>query len=158
LPPASRFAAKFLGEAGKSSSYYAHFGRAEYNDMKRSPCVQLILLGSAMGLYGCDGVTQALQQQRYTSLDQCRHDWGDPADCTAKPSGGGVGYYYYYGPRYYWDSVSGRPIAVAADGSTRSLAGSHITSEGSTVGGVSEHAGSFARGGFGSSAHGFGGG
>jgi len=103
-------------------------------------------------------MTQPLQQQRYTSLDQCRHDWGDPADCTpTASSAGGVGY-FYYGPRYYWDFNSGRPIAVAPDGTTRSIVGSHITSEGSSVGGVTEHAGSFARGGFGSSAHGFGGG
>jgi hypothetical protein len=121
--------------------------------MKRSPCVQLVLLGSALGLYGCD-VTQDLQQQEYASLDQCRRDWSSAADCTPATSTGRSG--GYYGPRYYWDSESGRPIAVAPDGSTRSIVGAHITREGSTAGGVSMRAGSFTRGGFGSSAHGFG--
>jgi hypothetical protein len=64
---------------------------------------------------------------------------------------------YYFGPRYYWDSNSGRPIAVAADGSTRSIGNARITSAGSLEG-ITSRAGSFARGGFGSSAHGFSGG
>jgi hypothetical protein len=123
--------------------------------MKRSGGVQLILLGSAMGLYGCDDVPRALQQQKYTSFEQCRRDWGDPADCRQSSAAVGLPF-YYFGPRYYWDSNSGRPIAVEADGSTHGISNSHITSAGSDSGGVTTRAGSFSRGGFGSSAHGFG--
>jgi hypothetical protein len=124
--------------------------------MKRSTRVQLVLLGSVMNLYGCDGVTQDLQQQKYTSLDQCRRDWGDPTDCRQSPTVAGQSS-YYVGPRYYWDPNLGRPIAVAADGTTRSISNAQITSAGSRFGGVTASVGSFARGGFGSSAHGFGG-
>jgi hypothetical protein len=123
--------------------------------MKRSTAVQLVLLGSAMGLQGCDGAALPLQQQRYTSLEQCRHDWGDPADCKAAQANGSGA--YYFGPRYYWDGSSGRPVAVDPDGTTRGINNSRITSSGSVSGAVTEHAGSFSRGGFGSSAHAFGG-
>jgi hypothetical protein len=120
--------------------------------MKRSTYVQLILLGSAMGLYGCDEVRQDLKQQRYSSLDECRHDWGNPADCRQSSSGAGV---YYFGPRYYWDPNLARPIAVNTDGTTRAITDAHITSAGSESG-VTSHVGTFARGGFGASGHGFG--
>jgi hypothetical protein len=122
--------------------------------MKQSTSVGLILLGSAVGLYYSGGGAQKLQQQRYTSLEQCTHDWGDPAECT-HPSGAVAQSGYYYGPRYYWDSGSGRPIAVAADGSTRSIGNARVTSAGSVSGGMTSHAGSIGRGGFGSSAHAF---
>jgi hypothetical protein len=124
--------------------------------MKRSKGVQLVLLGSAMGLYGCDGVQQTLQQQKYASYDQCRRDWGSPQDCRQTSASSGP--IYYVGPRYFWDPNLGRPIAVEADGSTRSINNAHITSAGSESGGVTSRAGSFSRGGFGSSARGFGGG
>jgi hypothetical protein len=123
--------------------------------MKQSASVGLILLGSAMGLYYYDGGAQKLQQQRYASLEQCVHDWGDPAECT-HPAGTVAQPGYYYGPRYYWNSGSGRPVAVAADGSTRSIGNARITSAGSLVGGITSRAGSIARGGFGSSGHHFG--
>jgi hypothetical protein len=124
--------------------------------MKRSTGVQLILLGSAVGLYACDDVSRPLQQQRYTSFEQCRRDWGDPTDC--RQSSGGLGQpFYYFGPRYYWDSNLARPIAVESDGSTRGISNAHITSAGSVEGGITTRAGSFSRGGFGSSARGFGG-
>jgi hypothetical protein len=124
--------------------------------MKRSTGVQLILLGSAMGLHGCDGTARPLQQQRYTSYEQCRRDWGDPADCKQSQSRGMAA--YYFGPRYYWDAGSGRPVAVGPDGSTRGINSSRITGGGSQSGGVTEHVGSISRGGFGASARGFGGG
>ncbi|MGO9949288.1 MAG: hypothetical protein ACLPWG_20870 [Steroidobacteraceae bacterium] len=123
--------------------------------MKQSASVGLILLGSAMGLYYYDGGAQKLQQQRYASLEQCVHDWGDPAECT-HPAGTVAQPGYFYGPRYYWNSSSGRPVAVAADGSTRSIGNARITSAGSLVGGITSRAGSIARGGFGSSGHAFG--
>jgi hypothetical protein len=124
--------------------------------VKRSTYVQLVLLGSAAGLYSCSEAPQALQQQRYASREECGHDWGDPAICTQTPGSNGLSG-YYWGPRYYWDPNIGRPVAVASDGSTRSISNTHITSEGSHSGGVTTSAGSFARGGFGSSARAFGG-
>ena len=124
--------------------------------MKRSSRVQLVLLGSAMGLYGCDGVQQALQQQKYTSYEQCRRDWGNPTDCRQAAQNSGP--VYFVGPRYFWDPNLGRPVAVEADGSTRAINNAHITGVGSENGGVTTRAGSFSRGGFGSSARGFGGG
>jgi uncharacterized protein YgiB involved in biofilm formation len=122
--------------------------------MKRSPFVQLILLGSAMGLYACDAVREDLKQQRYASLDECRHDWGDPADC--RQSSAVVGQpVYYFGPRYYWDPNLARPIAVNGDGTTRVVSNAHITSAGSESG-ITSRVGAISRGGFGSSARGFG--
>ncbi len=79
------FAASLLAmwsESGEFSTILGH----ERKKMKQSTSVGLILLGSAMGLYYYDGGAQKLQQQRYASLEQCVHDWGDPADCT-HPSG-----------------------------------------------------------------------
>jgi uncharacterized protein YgiB involved in biofilm formation len=123
--------------------------------MKRSTYVQLILLGSAMGLYACDEVRQDLKQQRYSSFDECHRDWGDPADCRQSFAVAGQPA-YYYGPRYYWDPNLARPIAVSADGTTRVVNNAHITSVGSESG-VTSRVGSVSRGGFGSSAHSFGG-
>ena len=124
------------------------------NNMKRSTYVQLILLGSAMGLYACDEVRHDVAQQKYSSLDDCRRDWGDPADCRQSFAAAGQPG-YYYGPRYYWDPNLARPIAVNPDGTTRGINNAHITGAGSESG-VTTHVGSFSRGGFGSSAHGFG--
>jgi uncharacterized protein YgiB involved in biofilm formation len=121
--------------------------------MKRSTYVQLILLGSAVGLYACDVARQDVKQQRYASYDECRRDWGDPTDC--RQSSAMVGQTaYYFGPRYYWDPNLARPIAVNADGTTRTINGAHITSAGSSSG-ITTRVGSISRGGFGSSAHGF---
>ena len=123
--------------------------------MKRSTYVQLILLGSAMGLYACDEISQDLKQQRYASLDECRRTGeirpiaGKPPVATGQP-------FPYFGPRYYWDPNLARPIAVNPDGTTRAIANAHITRTGS-VSGVTTHVGTFSRGGFGSSGHGFGG-
>jgi uncharacterized protein YgiB involved in biofilm formation len=121
--------------------------------MKRSTYVQLILLGSAVGLYACDEVREDLQQQRYGSLDECRHDWGDPADCRQSSTAIGQPA-YYFGPRYYWDPNLGRPMALNADGTTRVISDAHITRTGSLTG-ITSRVGSFSRGGFGSSAHRF---
>jgi uncharacterized protein YgiB involved in biofilm formation len=122
--------------------------------MKRSTYVQLVLLGSAVGLYGCDAVREDLKQQRYASYDECRRDWGNPADC--RQSSGTVGQpVYYFGPRYYWDPNLARPIGVNADGTTRVIGDAHITGAGSTSG-VTSRVGTISRGGFGSSARGFG--
>jgi len=122
--------------------------------VKRSTYVRLILLGSAMGLYACDEVRQDLKQQRYASLEECRRDWGSPADCRQSFAVSGQPT-YYYGPRYYWDANLSRPIAVNTDGTTRAITDAHITSAGSESG-VTSRVGSFSRGGFGSSGRGFG--
>jgi hypothetical protein len=63
---------------------------------------------------------------------------------------------YYFGPRYYWDPNLGRPMAINADGTTRTINDAHITRTGSLTG-ITSRVGSVARGGFGASAHGFGG-
>jgi hypothetical protein len=146
--------------------------------MKRSAQVQLVLLGSAVGLYACDNRPVDLFRQRYDSLEECRRDWGDPDDC--KPVSNGVGgggssssggsggssgaHFNYYGPRYYWDPASGRPVEVRPDGSTRSVGGARaavggtqVGAEGVHFGGVRTGAGFVSRGGFGSSARAFGG-
>jgi uncharacterized protein YgiB involved in biofilm formation len=140
--------------ASTELDYIIGFGVRAREKMKRSAYVQLILLGSAMGLYACDDVRQDLKQQKYASLDECRHDWGDPADCRQSSAATGQPA-YYYGPRYYWDPNRARPIAVNGDGTTRSIHDAHITSAGSESG-VTTRVGTFSRGGFGSSAHGFG--
>jgi uncharacterized protein YgiB involved in biofilm formation len=108
-----------------------------------------------MGLYACDEVRQDLNQQRYASFDECRRDWGDPADCRQSFAVAGQPG-YYYGPRYYWDPNLARPVAVSADGTTRVVNNARVTSSGS-VSGITSRVGSVSRGGFGSSAHGFGG-
>ena len=65
-------------------------------DMRRSARVQLVMLGSAMGLAGCD-TREPLHQQTYGSQQECQRDWGDPVDCGQNSYRGG----YYYGGRYY---------------------------------------------------------
>jgi hypothetical protein len=142
--------------------------------MKRSSCVRLVVLGSSVGVVGCGSASLELHQQHYETLEQCLHDWGDPADCKrssggngngngngsggAGGSGGGggvvVGGGQYYGPRYYWDYGTGRPVVVGPDGSLRSVGSARVTSEGSVSGGETARAGSFTRGGFGSMGHG----
>jgi len=137
--------------------------------MKRSARVQVVLVGSAVGLYACDNRPLGLFRQQYDSLEECRRDWGDPDDCKPVGSGGGTGGAaghgsYYYGPRYYWDPDSGRPIEVRPDGTTRSIGsaragvgGVQVGAEGAHLGGVRVGAGFISRGGFGSSARAFGG-
>jgi hypothetical protein len=135
--------------------------------MKRSTRVQLVLLGSTVGLQGC-GSDQDLYRQRYDSLEECRRDWGDPKDCRqvgsgasgswGNSSGAGGGGSYYYGPRYYWDPRTGQPTEVRPDGTTRAVGEAHGSGEPAHLGGVRMGAGFVSRGGFGSSARAFGGG
>lgn len=121
--------------------------------MKRSAYVRLVLLGSAITVAGCGSVTEELRQQAYGSADDCRRDWQDPKDCTPAPSSGsGAHVGGYYGPRYFWDGESGRPVAVDPDGTTRAVANSHVTHSGSATG-TSRVVGSFTRGGFGALGH-----
>ena len=120
--------------------------------MKRSARVQLVMLGSAVGVAGCD-TREPIQQQTYASQQQCRRDWGDPPDCKQNADHGGV----YFGPRYYWDRDRNRPVVVEGDGSERVALNSRVSSAGSFEG--STHAaGSISRGGFGGIGRGFGGG
>jgi hypothetical protein len=121
--------------------------------MKRSACVNLVLLGSAVALSGCDSATHELQQQLYSSKADCDKDWGDTEQCAPAPAHTG----YYLGPRYYWDPAVGRPMAVRPDGTVHEVANARVTAGGSLEGST-HSAGSISRGGFGSSGHGFGGG
>ena len=121
--------------------------------MKRSTCVQLILLGSAAGLAGCDDQPQALAQHRYESRDECLRDWGDEKECQPAPHGPGG----YFGPRYYWDTSVNRPMAVHDDGSIREITSGRVSSTGHASG-EAHSAGSISRGGFGGGGHGAGGG
>ena len=124
--------------------------------MKSSVHVHLVLLGSAMTVGGCAEGPLDVQQQRYTSIEQCREDWKDPKDCQQVPSTVSPGT-YVAGPRYYWDSANNRPMAYLADGTARPLNGSGISASGSRIG-TTTHT-SVVRGGFGATgaAHGGGG-
>jgi hypothetical protein len=123
--------------------------------MKRSAYVRLVLLGSAIGLYGCDSPTETLEQQRYASLDDCEKDWGDANLCRNAPSPSSWRSGYYVGPRYYWDRDTHRPMVVNGDGTVRVANAAHIARTGSSLG-ETHAAGSFARGGFGATGHAFG--
>lgn len=136
---------------------------------KSSLSITLVLIGTA-ALSGCgndrDQNTRVMRRDVYSSLEDCRADWGRADDCEtasnfssrSSSTGGGS----YYGPRYYWADSSGR-----YDNSTP-RPGSRATSV-ATIGGTSasRHASglhssgsrsssSVSRGGFGSSssAHG----
>lgn len=85
---------------------------------------------------------------------------GSGSHANSYVGGGGGSIYrptsHYHGPRYYWQrdsSGSGRPMAVAPDGSTRPISGARITPSGpSRSVGSSFSSGTVSRGGFGSSA------
>jgi hypothetical protein len=123
--------------------------------MKRSAYIQLVVIGTALGLAGCDDARQTLKQQRYTSLEECQKDWGDPGDCSPEPGSTFGG--FYLGPRYYWDPFSNRPRAVLFDGSERAVTSGRMAT-GGFAGGETHVVGSIARGGFGGFGRGFGGG
>lgn len=116
---------------------------------KRSAAITLVLAGS---LAGCND--PEAQRDVYTSVQDCRKDWGDPADCS-RVTDGRHSSSYYYGPRYFGSTYpSGRP-RPSANALTAAYAGrggvSHMASgarAGSPSGGSS-----VSRSGFGSSAH-----
>ena len=119
--------------------------------MQQSTLVQLVLLGSAATVYAAvsdSGIE--LRQRTYSSTAACREDWGDETSCSQADATGQV-----YGPRYYWDTGRNRPVIVGRDGSERTSTTARFSSE-SGAHGVTRSAG-FARGGFGSLGHGFGG-
>ncbi len=118
--------------------------------MRRSAHVQLVLLGTAASLTGCD-TPISLQQQSYASQQECRRDWGDSSDCNSSHGGA------YYGPRYYWDPERNRPVVVEGDGLERVAVNSRVSAAGSLEG-ATHAAGSISRGGFGGFGRGFGGG
>ena len=126
--------------------------------MKQSGVVQLVLLGSAVGLYAYSSHSSqySVRQQRYASREACIADWGDPDDCPNQPVTG-FGQPYYPGPRYYWNSQSNRPMVVNGDGSEHVATAARFSPGASSVG-LGRVVGSVSRGGFGSSGHGFGGG
>jgi uncharacterized protein YgiB involved in biofilm formation len=117
--------------------------------------VNLVMLGSAVALHGCDDPPQQLHQQLYSSQEDCTQDWRETSRCTPSPSPSQPG--YYYGPRYYWDPQRGRPVVVNPNGTVREVADARVTSASSLLGST-RYVGSIARGGFGSMGRGFGGG
>ena len=116
---------------------------------KRSAAITLVLAGS---LAGCND--PEAQRDVYTSVENCRKDWGESADCS-RVTDGKYASSYYYGPRYFGSSYpSGRP-RPSVNALTASYAGrggvTHLASNaraGSSSGGSS-----VSRSGFGSSAH-----
>jgi hypothetical protein len=142
--------------------------------MKRSRGVPLLMLGAATVLAGCDGASSLPEpeaQNYYETVEDCRSDWGDGDWCKKPPASGGSSSIGtgsssgVYGPRYYWDHSSGRPMVVEGgvaravrSGAASYGAPSHArgVSALSVSHGTSAH--SISRGGFGSTAHGFSGG
>jgi hypothetical protein len=96
---------------------------------KRSTAITLVLAGSA-ALSGCGNPES--QRDVYLNLDDCKKDWGNPAQCEPVQDGKHSSH-YFYGPRYYGSSFpSGRPkaspnaleAAYAGRGGVSQLAGS----------------------------------
>jgi hypothetical protein len=125
--------------------------------MKHSKQVPLILLGAVTALSGCgqgNGVPATASRASYSNAADCRKDWGDGDWCRQTPNGhGGIA---YAGPRYYWDRNAGRPMVVE-DGVARAAAGGEA-SRGAPAHATSVESVAVARGGFGATAHGGGGG
>jgi uncharacterized protein YgiB involved in biofilm formation len=130
--------------------------------VKRSKAVPLFVLGSVAVLPGCNaGHPVDLQQNRYQTLEDCEHDWGDPGQCSPAPgsgaagggSGGAIGGggrgTAYIGPRYYWDPDTRRPVTIAPNGESRPAPNAHLAAGRSSLG-ETLHLGSISRGGFGS--------
>lgn len=127
--------------------------------MKRSRKINLMVLGTAVLMTGCSGSSSSstsssdseIQYKQYASQADCERDWGKATDnqqpCTRSGSGG------YWGPRYYWNHSTGRPVAIMSDGSHRpmsaealsrsSLANAHSSSS------ASSRSSGISRGGFG---------
>ena len=138
---------------------------------KSSLSITLVLIGTA-ALSGCgndrDQNTRVMRRDVYSSLEDCRADWGRADDCetasnlSSRSSSNAGGTTSHYGPRYYWADSSGRydnptprpgsrATSVATVGGTSS--GSHSSGLHSSG---SSSSSSVSRGGFGSSsaAHG----
>lgn len=113
--------------------------------MKQTSLVGLVLLGTGAAVASHYSGSHELQQQMYVSKEDCDNDWGDTSRCTPAPDHPGA----YFGPRYYWDSAVGRPMAVGPDGLVREVPNARITAGGS-LSGSTHSAGSISRGGFGS--------
>ncbi len=133
---------------------------------KRSRTVGLVLLGTLgtawVGYFAWQNTRPeniTLRQDQYASMDDCLADWGGDANtCTpaqanssGSTSGGG---YRAVGPRYYWfrnAAGGGYPVELSADGQTRQLTNSRVSSQGSTrASGAFQSSHSISRGGFGS--------
>jgi hypothetical protein len=124
--------------------------------MKQSGVVQLVLLGSAFGLYAYSSHTapHEVRQQRYASREDCIKDWGDPDDCPAQANGP-VGQTFFLGPRYYWNPQRNLPMVLNADGSEHVATAARV-SPGSSAAGLGRVVGNVSRSGFGSFGRGFG--
>ncbi len=118
---------------------------------KSSLSITLVLIGSA-ALSGCgeEQNTRVMRRDVYSSLEDCRADWGRTDDCelrsnatstTGSTTGSGGP---YYGPRYYWQDSAGRYDTTSPRPGSRA---SGVAS----VGGTSSSSSAVSRGGFGSS-------
>lgn len=122
----------------------------------------LVLVSGAtlLSLSGCDGggSDKSIATDRYTSLEDCKQDWGDTSQCkedkstssssTSSSGGSHFGRSYFYGPNY---TMGERDAAQQRLGLRPSSTGFSNRAVGRTVTSVS-------RGGFGSSGRGFSGG
>lgn len=119
---------------------------------KRSAAITLVLAGSA-ALSGC-GSPEA-QRDVYSRLDDCKKDWGNPAQCEPVKDGRHSSS-YFYGPRYFGSSFPTgrpRPSANALEASYAGRGGvTHMASAGSRSS-PSSGSSTVSRSGFGSSAH-----
>lgn len=95
--------------------------------MKASKAIPLVLIGTI--IVGCEDdyptppAFDKVMQSSYKSKSDCEKDWGsDARDCKPHPTGGG-----YVGPRYIYNHAAGHPMAVAADGSVRTLPNSYLS-------------------------------
>jgi hypothetical protein len=131
--------------------------------VKRSTRVPLLIMGAlTLAMTGCNNTNSPdeidVKQNHYASKADCQEDWGpDDRNCT-QSSGHGSS---YMGPRYILNNSGGSPLAVGPEGRTRPLENNFVTRGGSStakstsVSRVGYSSISIARGGFGSTAHGF---
>lgn len=129
--------------------------------MKKSKAVTMAVLGTAF-LSGCtmdpaevlksEHRDAEIKQNLYSSKSDCEKDWGNgSSDCKERTGGGG-----YYGPHYFWSHYNNRPYVVDQDGGLRPAptAYSGLGVSPNAKSSTTVRAG-VARGGFGSTAHGF---
>ncbi len=136
---------------------------------KSSLSITLVLIGTA-ALSGCgndrDQNTRVMRRDVYSSLEDCRADWGRADDCetasNVSPRSSATGVGSHYGPRYYWADSSGRydnstPRPGSRATSVATIGGTSSSGHASGLhGSGSRSSSSVSRGGFGSSssAHG----
>ena len=97
--------------------------------MKRSRIVPIFLLGAAItSLQGCDNsYSLNVRRQTYPSMEACQNDWA-PQDCqinqNTDPKYDLVG--GYFGPKYFWDRTSQKPMMIKSDGTFEAITDGQI--------------------------------